>query len=81
MFDLDSFAELYAQKPVKSHVYQEAMLVWLSQQDDMTEEAFARYGIPNAAVNTMDRFFMDPDRFPNTYWYYYLEALNKQSQQ
>ncbi|MBR7026022.1 MAG: hypothetical protein IKI13_00385 [Bacteroidales bacterium] len=78
IYDLDHFAEIYAQKPVHSHVYQEAILIWLSQREEMTPEAFARYEVPAAAVNTMDRFFMNPDRFPNTYWYYYLKAMNRQ---
>ena len=78
IYDLDHFAEIYAQKPIHSHVYQEAILIWLSQREEMKPEVFARYEIPAAAVNTMDRFFMNPDRFPNTYWYYYLKAMNRQ---
>jgi hypothetical protein len=81
MFDLDSFVELYAQKPVEGHIYQEALLIWLSQQDDITEEGLARYGIPTREVDRMERFFMNPNRFRNTYWFYYLDAMNKQNAQ
>jgi hypothetical protein len=80
-FDLDHFAQLYAEKPIKAHVYQEAILVWLSQRNELNDQMVARYSIPNAAISAMDRFFMDPEKSSNTYWYYYLEAVERQSRQ
>ncbi|MBO4657735.1 MAG: hypothetical protein J5639_08190 [Bacteroidales bacterium] len=78
IFDLDHFAEVYAAKPIDYHTYQEAILVWLSQQDALNAENLARFGIPTSIVDRMDRFFMRPEKFRNTYWFYYMEAATRQ---
>ena len=75
---LDRFAEIYEQKPIPSHIYQEAILVWLSQRDEITPENLVRFGVPQSALDRMERFFMRPERFRNTYWFYYLKAMNEE---
>ena len=31
--------------------------------------------LDKGAVDRMERFFQNPDRFRNTYWYYYLKSM------
>ena len=78
LYRLDRFAEIYEQKPIPSHIYQEAILVWLSQRDEITPENLVRFGVPQSALDRMERFFMRPERFRNTYWFYYLKAMNEE---
>ena len=76
-YDLDQFIEDYTPYMIKGHVYQEAVLIWLSQNDMMTQQNVEKYGIDNAAVNRMQHFFVNPGKYRNTYWYYYLKALEE----
>lgn len=79
-YDLDQFMEDYTPRMIKAHVYQEAVLIWLSQNDRMTDQNTARYGIDNTLVSRMQYFFRTPEKYPNTYWYYYLNALEESAQ-
>ena len=74
--DLEHFVEDYPEGLPATSVYQEALLIWLSLQDALDEEHLARYGIDSGAIKRMERFFRNPDGFRNTYWYYYLDAMN-----
>ena len=76
--DLDHFMEDYAKSPDPSPIYHQAALIWLSVHDSLTEQALARYGIAGTEVDRMARFFRNPDRYRNTYWYYYLQATEKE---
>ena len=77
-YDLEHFMEDYAPNPVKAHIYHEAVLIWLSQHDRMTPEQLTRYGISLSTAGSMDSFFRNPAAFDNTYWYYYLKAIQEQ---
>ena len=77
-YDLDHFMEVYRQEPIKGHIYQEGVLIYLSQQDKLNQEEFSRYGIDPSMVDKMGAFFRNPDRYRDTYWYYYLKAMNEQ---
>ena len=76
-YDLDQFIEDYTPYMIKGHVYQEAVLIWLSQNDKMTQQNAEKYGIDNAFANRMQHFFVNPGKYRNTYWYYYLKALEE----
>ena len=74
--DLDHFMEDYPEGMPAASIYEEAILIWLSMNDRLDGENLARYGIDSSAVARMERFFQHPDRYRNTYWYYYLNAMN-----
>ena len=74
--DLEAFMEDYPEGVAATSVYQEALLIWLSLHDGLDEETLDRYGIDPGALNRMERFFQNPDRYRNTYWYYYLNAMD-----
>ena len=76
-YDLEQFIEDYTPCMIKAHIYQEAVLIWLSQQGVLSEETAAEYGVEASMMNTMNRFFRMPDKYRNTYWYYYLNALEE----
>ena len=72
--DLDHFMEDYALSPDPSPVYHQAALIWLSVKSELTEPVLSRYGIAMEEVDRMGRFFRNPSRYKNTYWYYYMQA-------
>ena len=80
-YDLDGFiADLPPVKP-KGHLYDEAILIWLSQNGRLNQEEVDRYGVDVSNVDRMGRFGQNPNAFKNTYWYYYLVAMEKAQQQ
>ena len=74
-YDLDSFMEDYSTNIIKAHIYQEAVLIWLSQHNRLSEATAAEYGIGPSVINRMNMFFRMPESYRNTYWYYYMNAL------
>ena len=76
-YDLDMFMEEYSTAPVNARLYHEAALIWLSQYDKLTQESAMALGISESDVNRMNSFGRNPDAYRNTYWYYYLRALNR----
>ncbi len=74
-FDLEHFMEDYAKDPTPSPTYHQAALIWLSLQDRLTDRDLARYGIAKEEIDRMGRFFRSPSRYKDTYWYYYLQAM------
>ena len=80
-YDLDSFMTDYSTYPAKGRLYNEAVLIWLSQNGLMTEEEIARRGIDKSTVDRLGRFYQNPNAFRDSYWYYYLKALQAQQSQ
>ena len=80
-YNLDGFMEDYEQGRLKGHLYSEAILIWLSQHDRLNPEEVARYGLDVSEVDRMGRFGRNPNAFRNTYWYYYLMAMQEAQQQ
>ena len=72
--DLDAFVEDYPEGVPATSVYQEALLIWLSLHDRLDEATLSRYGMDAGAMDRMERFFQNPDRYRNTYWYYFMDA-------
>ena len=69
--------EQYAKDRPKGRLYSEAVLIWLSQHDQLNPEGVARYGVDVSEVDRMGRFGQNPNAFKNTYWYYYLMAMQE----
>ena len=76
-YNLDGFMEQYAKDRPKGRLYSEAVLIWLSQHDQLNPEGVARYGVDVSEVDRMGRFGQNPNAFKNTYWYYYLMAMQE----
>ena len=77
-YDLNSFMKDYAAYPMKGRLYQEAVLIWLNQNGLLNDQEFARYGIDRSTVDRLGRFYQNPNAFPDSYWLYYLKALQAQ---
>ena len=77
-YSLDEFMEDYTPDMIKAHLYQEAVLIWLSQQEKLNEEEVTRYGIDVSLVDRMGLFLRNPNLYKSTYWFYYLKAMNEQ---
>ena len=74
-YDLDTFMDDYRQQPLRGRLYHEAILIWLSRNGILNPEQVARYGVDVSQVDRMLRFGRNPDRYKNTYWYYFSQAL------
>ena len=77
-YDLEEFIEDYVPDMIPARIYHEAILIWLSQHDILNAEQLARYGVDSATVDRMNRFGRSPSSYKNTYWYYYLQAMQAQ---
>ena len=79
-YDLDGFMEEYVKELPRGHLYHEAVLIWLSQNGRLTPEEVTRYGVELSLVDRMGRFGQNPGAFKNTYWLYYLKAMQEAQQ-
>ena len=81
-YNLDGFMEDYVPAMPKGHLYHEAILIWLSRNDRLNPDEVTRYGVDLSMVDRMGRFGRNPDAdsFRNTYWYYYLRAMQEAQQ-
>ena len=77
-YDLDAFMQDFTPDMISARLYQEAVLLWLTLQGRLTPDEISRYGMDLSVSDRMNRFGMNPAAFKNTYWYYYLKAMNKQ---
>jgi hypothetical protein len=77
-YDLDGFMEEYAKDLPQARLYHEAVLIWLSRNERLNPEEVTRYGVELSQVDRMGRFGRNPNAFKNTYWYYYLKAMEAQ---
>lgn len=75
-YDLKQFMEDYEPCRIKSHIYLEAVMIWLSQQGRLNEQTAAEYGISDDLMDRMQWFFRMPDKYKTSYWYYYMNAMN-----
>lgn len=74
-YDLDNFITDYSDNMINARIYHEAVLIWLSQQGRLNAQETAKFGINDATVDRMNSFFRMPDSQKDSYWYYYLDAL------
>lgn len=73
--DLDHFMEDYPRWVQPAGIYREAVLIWLSLNDRLDAEHLLSFGLDREAVDRMERFFRNPSAFRDSYWYYYLNAM------
>lgn len=87
--DLDAFVADYAPSLTSSHLYEEAMLVFLAAKGGMNEENFQHYNIRQETLERFSRFVSIYQRdngssknivgeFGKTYWYYFYYAARKE---
>ena len=76
-YDLDGFIAEYAKDLPRARLYREAVLIWLSRNERLNPAEVARYGVDVSEVDRMGRFGRNPGAFKNTYWYYYLTAMQE----
>ena len=76
-YDLDAFMQDFTPDMIGARLYQEAVLLWLTLQGRLTPDEISRYGMDLSVSDRMNRFGMNPAAFKNTYWYYYLKAMNQ----
>ena len=79
-YDLDGFMEEYAKERPAGHLYHEAVLIWLSQNGRLNPDEVTRLGVPLSTVDRMGRFAKNPGAFKDTYWLYYLKAMQEAQQ-
>lgn len=75
--DLDHFMEDYPRWVQPAGIYREAVLIWLSLNDRLDAEHLLSFGLDREAVDRMGRFFRNPSAFRDSYWYYYLNAMEE----
>lgn len=76
-YDLDHFMEDLPATLPDAHIYQEAILIWLSQRNELSQQRAAQFGIGTSTLNRMSSFFSNPEKHRNTYWYYYTKASQR----
>jgi len=79
-FDMDDFIEDYSRYPAKGHIFQEAVLLRLSQLEELSPENAAKYGVGTDMINKLNRFFRNPALYEDTYWYYFMDTLYESEQ-
>ena len=79
-YDLEQFMEDYDPCRLDSHLYKEAVVIWMGQQGITSQEVADEYGIDDGLMQKMNMFFRYPNNYRNTYWYYYAKALNELAQ-
>ena len=87
--DIDAFVGDFEPSLTRSHLYEEAMLIFLAAKGGMTEENFAHYHITPQTLAQFNRFVtiykqdggsgrnLSGD-FSKTYWYYYYFAVKNE---
>jgi len=74
---LDAFMEDYCGNMIPGAIYEQAILVWMSQHDILNDDNVQKYGISKRTMQKFDQFFQYPDRYTNTYWYYVVDVTSK----
>ena len=87
--DLDAFVGDYDPSLTHSHLYEEAMLIFLAAKGGMTEENFRHYNITPQTFSRFNRFVTIykqdggsgrnlTGEFGKTYWYYFYFAVKNE---
>lgn len=74
---IEDFAKDYSDKMITGAIYEQAMLIWLSIHNRATEEEAIRHGVQKQTMQKLLQFYRYPDRYENTYWYYYMDATTE----
>ena len=88
--DLDAFVEDFDPSLTASHLYEEAMLIFLAAKGGMSEDNFQHYHISPSTLEKFNRFVSIYKRdggngknlsseFGKTYWYYFYYAVRNEN--
>ena len=88
--DLDAFVGDYVPSLTASHLYEEAMLIFLATKGGMDPENFRHYNISEETLARFNRFVTIYKRdngsgenlsaeFGKTYWYYFYYAVRNEN--
>ena len=88
--DLDAFVGDYVPSLIASHLYEEAMLIFLAAKGGMDPENFEHYNISEETLDRFNRFVTIYKRdngsgenlsaeFGKTYWYYFYYAVRNEN--
>lgn len=72
-FDVPSFMEDYNDRRIPGRMYDEAFLIGLSL-DGLSEERAMGEGVNPQTYKRMQNYFRNPERYKNSYWYYYANS-------
>lgn len=78
-YDLEQFAEDYDRYRVDGSAYKEALIIWLGDRVT-SKDVLESYGIEDRYMKRLESFNRYPNNYPNTYWYYYLRAIQESEQ-
>ena len=87
--DMDAFVSDFDPSLTRSHLYEEAMLIFLAAKGGMSEENFRHYNISGQTLERFNRFVTIYRRdngaganlageFGKTYWYYFYFAVRNE---
>lgn len=79
-YDLEQFFEDYDTCRVDARIYKEALVIWFGQNNVTSQNVIDEYGIDDSYRKRNEMFFRYPENYRNTYWYYYLKALQASGQ-
>lgn len=71
-YDINAFMEEYLPEKIDAQIYHEAVLIYLAQFGRLTDKDAVEYGISPLLLDKMDSFARFPERYKNSYWYYFL---------
>ena len=75
-FNLDEFVVDFTREGMpEAPIYKQAILIWLIQRKELTDQNMARYNIEKTYADQMQRFLRYPDSHKDTYWYFYFNAI------
>ncbi len=76
-FDLESFVADYGKYPIQGRMYQEALVIWLSMNNNLNDATALSYGISKQTLQRLNAFYKFPGSFKNSYWYFYSDPSNQ----
>lgn len=75
--ELNDFMEDYSDKMISGPIYEQAVLIWLSLNGMANEENADRYGVGENTRQKLTQFYRFPDKYRDTYWYYYQGLITR----
>ncbi|MDO5442728.1 MAG: DUF6057 family protein [Bacteroidia bacterium] len=75
--ELADFIDDYKDKMISGSIYEQGVLIWLSLNNLANDEEAAKYGIREETKQKLSQFYRFPDKYRNTYWYYYQDLTTQ----
>lgn len=76
--DLASFMDDYVPEKNNPALYQEATMVWINirhSEGNLDKVDMDKFGIDADTIERLRRFYRYPEKYKDTYWYYYTYAM------